>query len=179
MSSKERNSIEVGWKPLFHWWLTINYVFFAFITQPLLYIQTVEAVRNNRFGPPRHDEPHFDSPAYRRARRFFQSNRANDSNTMAIEPPNQNNDDILLIGGPPRHQVLDQQAFFANARPQQPPYFEIMNFPPTFHSHNIPPIFQGTRYENSPYFQIVNSPPNFHSHKIPHIFQETRYDNSP
>ena len=98
MSSKERNSIEVGWKPLFHWWLTINYVFFAFITQPLLYIQTVEAVRNNRFGPPRHDEPDFDSPAYRRARSFFGSNRANDSNTMEIEPPNHNNDDILLIG---------------------------------------------------------------------------------
>ena len=103
MSFKERNSIEVGWMPLFHWWLTINYVFFAFFTQPLLYIQTAEAVRNNRFGPPRHDEPDFNSPNYRRARSFFRSNRANASNPMAIEPPNQNNDEMILIGGPPRH----------------------------------------------------------------------------
>ena len=103
MCSKERNSIEVGWNPLFHGWLTINYVFFALITQPLLYIQTAEAVRNNRFGPPRHDEPDFNSPDYRRARSFFRSNRANVSNPMAIEPPNQNNDEMILIGGPPRH----------------------------------------------------------------------------
>ena len=41
------------------------------ITQPLLYIQTAEAVRNNRFGPPRHDEPDFNSPDYRRAGAFF------------------------------------------------------------------------------------------------------------
>lgn len=122
MFSKENNSVEVGWRSLFHWWLTINYVFFAFITQPILYIQTAEAVRLNRFGPPRHGDPDFDSPDYRRARSFFRANRANDSDTMALEPPSQNNDDIILIGGPPRHQVLDQQAFFANARPQQPPH---------------------------------------------------------
>ena len=103
MCSKERNSIEVGWNSLLYWWLTINYVFFALITQPLLYIQTAEAVRNNRFGPPRHDEPDFNSPDYRRARSFFRSNRANASNPMAIEPPNQNNDEMILIGGPPRH----------------------------------------------------------------------------
>ena len=82
---------------------TIFSVFFALITQPLLYIQTAEAVRNNRFGPPRHDEPDFNSPDYRRARSFFRSNRANASNPMAIEPPNQNNDEMILIGGPPRH----------------------------------------------------------------------------
>ena len=82
---------------------TMFSVFFALITQPLLYIQTAEAVRNNRFGPPRHDEPDFNSPDYRQARSFFRSNRANASNPMAIEPPNQNNDEMILIGGPPRH----------------------------------------------------------------------------
>ena len=96
--------------------------FFAFIKQLILYIQTAEAVRLNRFGPPRHGKPDFDSPDYRRARSCFRSNRAHDSNSMALGPPRQNNDDIILIGGPPRHQVLDLQAFFANARLQQPPH---------------------------------------------------------
>ena len=63
----------------------------------IIIIQTAEAVRLNRFGPPRHGESDFDSPDYRRARSCFRSNRANDSNSMALESPSQNNDDIILI----------------------------------------------------------------------------------
>ena len=44
--------------------LTINYVTFALITQPLLHLQTVEAVRHSRFGPLTHDAPDVNSDDY-------------------------------------------------------------------------------------------------------------------
>jgi len=99
MKSKEFE-VEFHAGVLWNMFLLVNYAFFAMFIQPYMYIQTVQAVRQNAFGPARYNAPDESSSDYQRAQEFFRAPRGPEqarAGDNLVDPVNQNDGDQLLL----------------------------------------------------------------------------------